>query len=235
MAGLFDDLGGAAVDGYAIEEDHVVLVRRGREERLALTDPTDPVFLRLPRVDLPDGTPLRRAAFDAWAHSLRARVAAGVAYESLYRAPRPFVTGLAMLGAGTVCTLCSALLWTWALRPRAAVTVEPGLAESLGWVVAVGLVVGVVVLAFAAFLRAWLTRRGSYVQVGVNGLRTRHRGTAEPLGAIAAATWHPFVRCTRIEFADGRPVLWVPAESGVLRRLDLLLAALDDRLGSVIR
>jgi hypothetical protein len=231
---FFDDVAGGAPGDYALREDHVVVVHRGREVRHVLTDPGDPLFLRLPRVDLADGTPLRRAAFATWARAVRATIEGGVSYESVYRAPRPLVTGLTILGAATICALCSLLLWTWAFRPRAAVTVEPGTAEALGWVIAVGLVVGVVVLAFAALLRAWCCRRGSYVHVGASGVRTRHGGPFEPLASIAAASWHPFVRCTRIAFADGRPDIWIPAESGALRRLDLLLAALDDRLGAAV-
>jgi hypothetical protein len=231
---LFDDLAGGTPGEYALDGDHVVLVRGGREVRRLLTDPADPVFVRLPRLDLADGTPLRRTAFRTWAGAVRAGVESGVSYECGYRASRPFVTALTMLGAGAVCALCSALLLSWAFRPRAAVTVEPGLAESLGWLIAVALVVAVVVLAFAAFLRAWRCRRGSYVHVSARGLLTRHGGAAEPFGTVAAASWHPFVRCTRIVFADGRPDLWVPAESGVLRRVDLLLAALDDRLGAAV-
>ena len=234
MNWFFDDVGGGAPGDYALHEDHVVVVHRGREVRYLLTDPGDPLFLRLPRVDLEDGTPLRRAAFATWARAVRATVEGGVSYESVYRARRPLVTGLAILGAAAICTLCSVLLWKWAFRPRAPVTVEPGMADSLGWVIAVGIVVGVVVLTFASMLRSWRCRRGSYVHVAASGIRTAHGGPFEPLASIAAASWHPFVRCTRIAFADGRPALWVPAETGVMRRLDLLLAALDDRLGAAV-
>lgn len=235
MSQLFDDVGGGSAGDYAFDGDHLVILRRGREVRRSLTDPADPLFLRLPRIDLPDGTPLRRAAFEAWARAMRTAAEGGVSYETVYRAARPFVTGLTILGAGAVCAVCSLLLHTWAFRPRGLVTVEPGPTEAFGWLVAVALVVGVIAMSFAALLRAWRCRRGSYVHVGAQGLRTRHRGPAEPFDAVAAVSWHPFVRCTRIEFRDGRPVLWVPAETGALRRLDLLLAALDDRLGATVR
>jgi hypothetical protein len=56
-----------------------------------------------------------------------------------------------------------------------------------------------------------------------------------PLAGVAAADWHALVRCTRIEFMDGRADLWVPAETGATRRLDLMLAALDDRLAAAVR
>jgi len=232
---LFDDLAGGSPSEYALDQEDVVLARRGREVRRRLTDPADPVFLRLPRIDLADGTPLRRAAFETWARAVRAAVESGVSYETVYRARRPLVTGLTILGAGAVCAVCSLLLFKWATRPSAAVTIEPGLSESLGWLIAVALVVSAIVLAFAALLRAWHCRQGGQVRVGAAGLRTRHGGEAEPFGAVASVSWHPYVRCTRIAFADGRPDLWVPAETGALRRLDLLLAALDDRLGASVR
>jgi hypothetical protein len=230
-----DDVAGGSPGDYALHEDHLVVVRKGRESRYVLTDPGDPLFLRLPRIDLADGTPLRRAAFATWARAVKATVAGGVAYESVYRARRPLVTWLTMLGAATICAVCSILLFTWAFRPKAGVTIEPTAAEAAGWLIAVALVVSVVVLAFAALLRAWHCRRGSYVHVGASGIRTRHGGPAEPLSAVAGVSWHPFVRCTRIQFADRRPALWVPADGGVMRRPDLLLAALDDRLGAAVR
>lgn len=235
MNWFFDDVAGGSPGDYALHEDHVVVVRNGREARHVLTDPGDPLFLRLPRIDLPDGTPLRRAAFATWARAVSATVAGGVSYESVYRARRPLVTALTILGAATICAVCSILLWTWAFRPTSGVTIEPTTAEAVGWLISVALVVSVVVLAFAALLRAWSCRRGSYVHVGASGIRTRHGGPFEPLSVVASASWHPFVRGTRIDFADGRPPLWVPADGGAMRRLDLLLAALDERLAAAVR
>lgn len=219
----------------SINGDRVVVSRRGRVFRRLLTDPSDPVFADLPRADLDDGRPLRRTAFDVWAGSVRAAVASGREFETTYRAPRPLATGLAIGGAAFLVALCSALLLTWALRPDPAVDVRPTLPESFGLLLSVAAVVGIIVLASAAMVRAWRCRRGSYVELGPRGVRTRKGGRAEPLSAIAAADWHGLVRCTRIRFTDGRPDLWVPAETGALRRLDLLLAGADERLGAALR
>lgn len=219
----------------SIEGDRVVVSRRGRVFRRLLTDPSDPVFAELPRRDLDDGRPLRRAAFDVWAGAVRAAIASGREFESSYRAPRPLATGLAIAGAAFLVALCSALLLTWAMRPDPAVDVRPTLPESFGLLLSVTAVVGIIVMAAAAMSRAWRCRRGSYVEIGPHGLRTRQGGRPEPLAAVAAADWHALVRCTRIVFADGRPDLWVPAETGALRRLDLLLAGADERLGAALR
>ena len=112
---------------------------------------------------------------------------------------------------------------------------QPTTTESFGLLVAVLAVIAIIVLAVAALVRAWRCRRGSYAHVGPYGLRTSKGARSTPLDGVAAADWHALVRCTRIEFMDGRPDLWVPAEGGATRRLDLLLAALDDRLGAAVR
>lgn len=209
--------------------------RRGSVVSAPLDDPADPAFLRLPRADLAYGQSVRRAAFDVWRDHLLAAVAAGREFETSYRAPRPLVTALTVLGGSVVVALGATLLAAWVLRPRARVTVEPTFAESVLLLLAVALVVGVIVVAWAAVLRAVRCRRGSSVRLGARGIRTRHGGAHEPLHVVAAAQWSPFVRCTRIVFADGRPDLWVPAEPGALGRLDLLVAALDDRLAAQYR
>ncbi len=212
------------------------MVRRGDGvERRSLADPARPLFLRLPREDLADGTPLRRAAFDVWSRGVRGFVAAGGEFETVYRGPRAVATTLAMAGGAVVVAIASLLLITWAVRPDPAVRVEAALEEQALLVLAVAIVFGVIVAASAGSARAWLCRRGSYVQIAAGGLRVRTGGAFEPVSAVAETEYHALLRCTRIAFADGRPDLWVPAESGALRRVDLLLAALDDRLGAALR
>lgn len=220
---------------YTLLPGRIVVERGGRSHEVPLDDAADPVFLRLPVADLDDGRPLRRAAFDAWSDHLRASLAAGREFASTYRAPRPVVTGLTVLGAGCVAVLCASLLWSWAFRPDRAVTVEPTMLESIGILVAVAAVLAVIVFSVAGLVRAWRCRRGSYVAVTSLGLRTTTGGRAEPLFVISAAEWQALLRCTRIVFDDGRPDAWVPAEPGAARRLDLVLAALDDRLGESLR
>jgi hypothetical protein len=227
-----------AVDGstrYTLLADRVRVETDGRVRDEPLDDPGVPAFLHLPAADLGDGRSLRRAAFDAWQANVRAAVANGRDFETNYRAPRPFVTALTILGAACVSGLCALLLVTWAVRPDGRVVVNPTTSESAAIVLAVLTVVAIIVVTVAALVRAWRCRRGSYVHLGVHGMRTAQGGRAGPLSGVAAAAWHPLVRCTRIEFMDGRADLWVPAESGALRRVDLLLAALDDRLGAALR
>jgi hypothetical protein len=228
----------AAVDDgtrLTLLPDRVVAERRGVFSEIRLDDPADPAFLRLPRVDLDDGRGLRRAAFDAWTANVRAVVASGREFETSYRAPRPLVTALTILGASIVTALCAALLATWAGRREGPVVVQPTTAESFALLVAVVVVISIMVLATAAAVRAWRCRRGSYAHVGPYGLRTSKGARPVPLDGVAAADWHSLVRCTRIEFMDGRPDQWTPAEGGATRRLDLLLAAMDDRLGAAVR
>ena len=224
-----------AATRFTLLPGHVRIERNGAVREVPLDDPADPVFLSLPTADLGDGRSLRRAAFDAWADHLRAAVAAGRDFETTYRAPRPFATALAIGGATFVAGLGTALLSSWALRPVPAVDVRPGVAESFAIVFAVAVVVSIIVLAVAALLRAWRCRRGSYLHLSAYGLRTSQGGRAEPLSNVAAADWHALVRCTRVVFANGRADLWLPAEPGALRRMDLICAALDDRLGEVLR
>jgi len=224
-----------ATTRYSLHADRVVAVRDGVVRETRLDDPADPAFLRLPRADLDDGRALGRAAFDAWAANVRAAVAAGREFETVYRAPRPLATALAMMGASLISTLCTTLLWTWAFRPEGPVVVQPTMGESFVLLVSVLVVTSVIVLAVAALVRAWRCRRGSYAHVGPYGLRTSPGGRPVPLAGVAAADWHALVRCTRIEFMDGRADLWVPAETGATKRLDLLLAALDDRLAAAVR
>jgi len=115
------------------------------------------------------------------------------------------------------------------------VIVQPTLMESVFLLVAVIAVVGIIVVSLAALVRAWRCRRGSYAQIGPYGVRTSRGGRPVALVDVASASWHPFVRCTRFEFMDARPDLWVPAETGATRRLDVLVAALDDRLAAAAR
>lgn len=233
-----DSAAPVAVDAgtrYAVFPDRVVAERDGFVREIRLDDPADPAFGRLPRADLDDGRALRRAAFDAWTSNVRAAVAAGREFETTYRSPRPFATALAIGGASMISLLCATLLWTWAFRPLGPVVVQPTTGESFVLLVSVLVVVSIIVLAVAALVRAWRCRRGSYAHVGPYGLRTSQGGRPVPLAGVAAADWHALVRCTRIEFMDGRPDLWIPAETGATRRLDLLLAALDDRLAAAVR
>ncbi len=220
---------------FALHADRVVREQAGRVDAVPLDDPADPAFLALPRVDLDDGRGLRRAAFDAWAAHVRADVAHGREFETTFRAARPIVTALAIGGASLVSAACALMLWTWALRPERPIVVEPTLAESLMTLLAVAITVGVVSMSVAALVRAWRCRRGSYVHVGPYGLRLAKGARSSPIDVVAAVDWHAFVRCTRIEFMDGRPDLWVPAEKGAARRLDLLVAALDERLAAAAR
>jgi hypothetical protein len=214
--------------GVRVEKD-------GRVRELPLDDPADPAFLRLPAADLGDGRSLRRAAFDVWCGHIRAAVANGRDFETKYRASRPETTALTIVGSACVAGLCTLLLFTWAIRPDGRVVVNPTTSESAAILLAVLTVIAIIVVTMAALVRAWRCRRGSYVHLGAHGLRTSQGGRSGPFANVAAATWHPLVRCTRIEFMDGRADLWVPAESGALRRVDLLLAALDDRLGAALR
>jgi hypothetical protein len=207
----------------------------GRVREAPLDDPAAPAFLALPAADLGDGRSLRRAAFDTWQAHVRAAVANGRDFETSYRAPRPLVTALTIVGSASVSGLCTLLLVTWALRPDGRVVVNPTTSESAAILLAVLTVVAIIVVTVAALVRAWRCRRGSYVHLGAHGLRTSQGGRSGPLANVAAAAWHPLVRCTRIEFMDGRADLWVPAEPGALRRVDLVLAALDDRLGAALR
>jgi hypothetical protein len=227
-----------ALDGsakFTLLPDRVLVERGGRVRETPLDDPGEPAFLRLPSVDLDDGRSLRRAAFDVWAAHVRAAAAHGREFETAFRPPRPLVTALAIGGAGFVCALCATLLGSWTLRPTPAVRVEPTTAESFAIVFSVAVVLGVIAASLGALVRAWRCRRGSYAHVSSRGLRPRQGAVAQPFDAVAAADWHPWVRCTRVEFMDGRADAWIPAESGPLRRLDLLLAALDDRLGASLR
>lgn len=227
-----------AADGattYALLVDRVRVERDGRVRDVPLDDPADPAFLRLPAVDLDDGRALRRAAFDVWAARVRAAVLSGREFETTFRAPRPLVTALAIGGASFVSALCVALLGTWSFRPVPAVRVEPTTAESGAIVVSVAVVICVIAASLAALVRAWRCRRGSYAHFSSRGVRTRPGSPAQPFDVVAAADWSPWIRCTRIEFMDGRPDAWIPAESGATRRVDLLLAALDDRLAAALR
>jgi hypothetical protein len=227
-----------AVDGattYTLLADRVRAERDGRVREEPLDDPAVPAFLRLPAADLDDGRPLRRAAFDAWRAHVRAAVATGREFETTYRAPRPFVTSLTILGAAFVSALCVLVLFTWAARPDPGVDVRPTTFESAVIVLSVAAIVAILVVTLAALVRAWRCRRGSYVHLGAHGLRTSKGGRAAPFSSVASASWHALVRCARIAFADGRPDLWVPAEPGAIRRVDLLLAALDDRLADALR
>jgi hypothetical protein len=193
------------------------------------------VFLGLPPLDLDDGRSLRRAAFDVWSASVRESAAHGGVFETTFRASRPLVTGLTMLGASVVASSSFLVLWRWSTPARGPVTVEPSTVESVGIVLAVSTIFALVTLSAAAFARAWLCRGGSYVKLSTAGVTVRKDGRPEPCGVLSGATFHPLVRCTRLDFADGRPSLWVPAEHGALRRVDLLAAALDDRLGAALR
>jgi hypothetical protein len=218
---------------YTLTARSVRVETERRSEERPLDDPAVPAFVGLPHADLDDGRPLRRAAFDVWAANVRASIAGGIEFETAFRAPRPIVTALAMGGAACVIALCLLLLWTWVVRPDP--TVQPTMLESLGILSAVVTVVGIVVLCGAAFVRSWRCRGGSYAAIGMRGLRTVKGGRSEPFDVVAGADHHALLRCTRIAFADGRPDLWVPSEPGALRRLDLILAAADERLGAALR
>jgi hypothetical protein len=202
---------------------------------LRLDDPGDAVFLRLPALELDDGRPLRSAAFAVWAGAVGGAVAAGRVFEAEYRARKPLVTALTLLGSGGVAALCAGLLWMWATRPQPAVNVEPPLGDAVLLVLAVVIVLGAIATSAAAALRAWRCRRGTYARVGRGGICVRPGGRDEPLAAIASVAWDRFVGCTRIAFADGRPVLWIPDDSLRGARLDLVLAALDARFAAAYR
>lgn len=202
---------------------------------IPLDDPARPGFLRLPSIDLDDGRPLRRAAFDVWAAHVRAALAVGREFETTYRPPKPLATALTMTGAGVMSILCVLLLWTWAFRPDPAVDVRPTTLGSVAILVSVAAILAIVFLCTAAFVRAWRCRSGSYAALGSRGLRTVSGGRSEPFADLAAAQYHPWLRCTRVVFGYSRPDLWIPVEPGALRRLDLLLAAVDERLGAALR
>lgn len=235
MSGPGDGAAPPGDAGWVLLPDAVRVERDGRVREERLDDPADPAFLRLPHEDLRDGRSLRRAAFDVWRDHVLASVAAGRTFETGYVAPRPFVTALTVVGAAFVTSLCTALLLWWALRPDPAVVVQPTVPQSTAMLVAVLTVLAVIVVSGAACVRAWRCRRGSYVHLGANGLRTVQGGRVEPLAVVAGTSWHALVRCTRITFEDGRPDVWVPAERGALRRVDLLVTAMDDRLADALR
>jgi hypothetical protein len=224
--------GGKRVSLYA---DRVRTEHGSRVHEDPLADPATPGFLRLPRLTLDDGRPLRRAAFDTWTANVRASVAGGREFEATYRSPRPINTALAMGGGGAIAAFCTTLLLAWAFRPVPAVEVRPSTAESAVLLLSVAVIVGIIVVSAAAAVRAWRCRRGSYVEITARGIRATRGGRHEPFDVVAAAEHHGLLRCTRIEFMDGRADLWVPDEPGPLRRLDLLLAAMDERLGVAVR
>jgi hypothetical protein len=213
----------------SIDGDHLVEDRDGSIVRRFLGDPADPAFLRIPG----GSSDLRRAAFAVWARHVREAVAAGRTFETTYRAPRPVVTTLTMVGAASVTALCALILWSWIDRPQPAVEVRATTGQAFMIVVAVAVVVGMMVLASAALVRAWRCRGGGSVEIGPLGLRIT-KGRSETFGVVVHAEHHGLLRCTRIAFVDGRADLWIPDEPGPLRRLDLLLAAMDDRLGSAL-
>ena len=210
---------------YELLADRVVITSPRGVTEVPLTDPADPAFLRLPGLDLDDGRPLRRMAFERWAAAVR-DAASGRGFESTFRASTPIVTALAITGAALVAVAATLLALSGTRAPRRGVTIEPSTIESAGIVLAVALAVWLVFQSLVAIARAWLLRGGSHVRLDVRGIRTGHGQPTEPFDAISGASFHPLLRCTRIDFADGRRPLWVPSENGPLRRPDLVIAAL---------
>jgi hypothetical protein len=203
-----------------------VLVRtlQGATRRVHLDDPGDTAFAALPRIDLSDGRPLRRAAFEQWSAQLRAQLAGGATWETTYRPRKPYHTGFGMLGGVVVGGSCLAAVLTWASSDPQ-VRREPGLVDGVVLLAGVGVLLWIALAALSSAVRLWLTRRGSFVRVTARGVTVgREHGPRAPSG-IAWATHHPFLRATALRLRDGGTV-WVPRDEGPLRRLDLVLAAL---------
>ena len=180
-------------------------------------------------MNLDDGRPLRGAAFETWAEHVHDAMLRAGAFETRFRPAQPVATFLGMFGGGVV---VAAILWaltTWASARPSGVHVEPSVTESLGIVVAVGILLWVLFATSTAMVKAWLCRAGSFVHLDRRGIRWIKGTPVQPFDVVAAAHYQPWLRATRIGFADGGH-LWVPAERGPLRRLDLILAALHPPL-----
>lgn len=221
--------GHAAVDArgtvYELWE-RAVLVRtlQGATRRVHLDDPGDTSFTALPAVELADGRPLRRAAFDAWAAELRAQLAGGSVWETAHLARKPYHTAFGMLGGVLLGGTCLWAVLAWA-SSEPQVRHEPGLVEAVVLLAGVALLLWISFATLSSAARLWLTRRGSYVAVTAAGVAVGSDRRARPVSHVTAATWHPLLRATSLRLRDGSR-LWVPRDQGPLRRLDLVLAAL---------
>jgi hypothetical protein len=205
--------------------DHAFVVEdRGSRRVRPLTDPGDPAFLELPRIDLPDGRSLRAAGFDAWAGHVRSKLASGTSWETTRRARKPYHTGFAILGGLLVGGSALWAVGTWATSDPM-VRTQPGIADGLVLLAGLSLLLWIAFATLSSSARYWLTRLGSYARVDARGVTLGEgRARIAPEG-IASATYHPLLRATHVRLRDGTGH-WVPRETGPLARLDLVLSAL---------
>lgn len=221
--------GVASRDGRFTVTPAAVIVTRQRpggavSASIPLDDPADVRFANLPHADLEDGRLVRRAAFDAWAANLRARLAAGAAWETTWRQRKPYHTAFAILGGTLLGGGILFALARWASSDPQ-VRHAPGMAEGVVLLAGVALLLWMALGSLSSAARYWLTRRGSYVRIDARGVVLARGAAPVAPSEIAAAAWHPWVRATEVRLRDGRR-LWLPREPGPLVRLDLVLAAL---------
>lgn len=216
---------------YVVLDDRVLVEDGARVVReYPLDDASRPAFLGLPRIDLPDGRPLRRAAFDAWAAHVRAVVGTDVVFETRLRHPDPAAAVFAIGGGGLVALVCALLLLGMLAAEDTNRVVEPSLLEIVFRGAVVAALAWIVFKSVTAARRAWKCRGGSFVHVDRRGIRTRKGQRIRPFSVITGARYDRFLRCTELEFLTDEPSLWVPAEHGPMARLDLLLAAVSPEL-----
>ena len=211
---------------YTVTADAVVVESdRGRSVH-PLDDPGNVAFASLPRVDLGDGRPLPRVAFERWRVNLGARLVAGAVWETTYHARRPYHTAFGMLGGTLVggSALWAVLMWA-SSDPQ--VRHQPGLVGGVVLLAGVALLLWIAFATLSSVVRFWLTRAGSYVRVDARGVTVSKGARPRPASDVAAAGYHPWLRVTELRLRDGTRV-WVPREAGPLVRLDLVLAALPD-------
>ncbi len=204
---------------------------RGARRRIyPLDDPALPAFLDLPRLDLDDGRPLRRTAFEHWADVLRRDLEAGLVLETRYRPPEMVPAFLTLVGGGLVALACVLLVAAYAAGAGPRSGVQPTALDTLFAALGLGLLVYLFTHSVVAMRRAWHCRDGSFVHVDRRGIRTRKGQTVRPFTDVRTARYHRLLQCTRLEMEGDERVLFVPAEHGAMRRLDLLLAGLSPDL-----
>lgn len=217
---------------HRVEHDRVVVTDdEGRVRRVVrLDDPLRPGFLRVAKLELPDGGSLRRAAFDVWAGHVRSSLWDGVVYELPFTPPRPLLTLLGIVGGLLVAAVALQLLVLWGATPRPTVRVDHGLFDVIGAATGLALLAGMVWLGLASALRAWLFRRGRFAVLDQRGLRVRPGTPPRPVSDVRRADYKPFSRLVRVEFESDGLVAHVPLARDTLPRLDAALAAMDERL-----
>lgn len=211
-------------------DDHVRRESGDSVVDIALDDPARPAFERLPRADLDDGRPLRRAAFEVWARHVRREMDVRGAYETRFRPAQPAAVAASLAGGGLLATAIGWVLlgWTLAEAPRGS-RVEPGMWESAAIVLGLLLAIAALAQVLLTMARTWLCRGGSFVHLDRRGIRWLKGTPVQPFDVVRAARHHPWLRCASLDLVTGER-LWIPAERGPLVRLDLVLAALHPPL-----